>query len=287
MNRHKLGWIVHSDLITQDIIPKAVPELLRNKGHEVVVANVTRFSDKLSVDLASNVDLWSGLGTIAFLKRLPQLTTLRNVPLHSFFMNEGHSYMRYQSQIPRDKILNKNGFILPLSECMNRSASSISKSLNCNSVHIRPDNGLKVAEAHQMILNDDEWVLWIKNTMQFSGANENTLFWLFPKQEIDAEYRLVIFNGKVVSQSPYPHDFNNLDNMDNCVPCEAIELGNEVAQKMNLSDPIYVMDIARQGRTFKVIEINCMASSGWYKLSAQAVVNHLSMALVKTANDLY
>jgi len=287
INKQKLGWIVHNELITQDIIPNSVPELLRKKGHEVVIADIARFSDKLSTTLPSDVDLWSGLGTISFLKRLPQLTTLRNIPLHSFFMSEGHSYMRYQSQIPKDKILNKDGFILPLSECMNRSASSISNALSCNSIHIRPDNGLKVAEAHQMNLNDDEWMSWIKNTMQFSGANENTLFWFFPKQKIDAEYRLVIFNRKVVSQTPYPHDFNKLDSMDSSVPKAAIDLGNEVAQKLNLSDPIYVMDIARQGKTYKVIEINCMASSGWYKLSPEAVVNHLSMALTYIANDLY
>jgi hypothetical protein len=279
----KLGWILQKTLLENGTFPSILPSELEALGTIVHVSDCGRFDDNLSPQIPhdSPAMFWSALGSLHFIKNISKVIPPRYL-VHTFFTNELHYYSRYQSQIPMASRLNKRGFMLPFSACEQIQASEIKQWVQAPIVHIRPDNALKIAEASQVELNEEDWNRWLHQTKSLSGASASTTFWFFPAQKIEAEYRFVIANGTPISATPYPHCINDLSIMDSAVPREAFSLASSVASTITLDDPIYVMDIARNEDHFFVVELNCMATSGWYNLPVRETAGGLHRAFLRT-----
>lgn len=89
-------------------------------------------------------------------------------------------------------------------------------------------------------------------------------------QEIDAEWRLMLVDAKVVGGSMYR------PTADHALPAELIQFAQLAAQKWTPA-PVFVMDVARVNRSWKIVECNCFNGSRFYDADATAIVDAVSV----------
>ena len=93
-------------------------------------------------------------------------------------------------------------------------------------------------------------------------------------REIDAEWRLFVVEGKVVSGSMYR------PSAERSVPPEAIQFAERAASRWAPA-PVFVMDVARVDRTWKIVECNCFNGSRFYESNVDAIVAAVSQYQAK------
>lgn len=89
-------------------------------------------------------------------------------------------------------------------------------------------------------------------------------------QDIDAEWRLFMVGGEVVGGSMYR------PSADRALPPELIHFAERAAQNWTPA-PVFVMDVARVNRSWKIVECNCFNGSRFYDADAAAIVNAVSI----------
>lgn len=87
--------------------------------------------------------------------------------------------------------------------------------------------------------------------------------------EIDAEYRLFLVDAKVVGGSMYR------PSAEPTLPDELIQFAERAAQNWTPA-PVFVMDVARVDRTWKIVECNCFNGSRFYEADVTAIVRAVS-----------
>jgi hypothetical protein len=88
-------------------------------------------------------------------------------------------------------------------------------------------------------------------------------------QDIDAEWRLFFVGGTVISGSMYR------PSADRFVPPELIQFAEDEARSWTPA-PVFVMDVARVMRSWKIVECNCFNGSRFYEANVEAVVDAVS-----------
>lgn len=88
-------------------------------------------------------------------------------------------------------------------------------------------------------------------------------------QDIDAEWRLFFVERQVVAGSMCR------PNGDRLVPTEVAQFAEAAARRW-VPAPVFVMDVARVNRAWKVIECNCFSGSRFYEANVEAVVAAVS-----------
>ena len=89
-------------------------------------------------------------------------------------------------------------------------------------------------------------------------------------QAIDAEWRLFMVDAKVVGGSMYR------PSADRALPGELIQFAERAGQNWTPA-PVFVMDVARVSRSWKIVECNCFNGSRFYDADATAIVNAVSI----------
>lgn len=280
------GWLIHHHLLEHGVIPPCVPDRLKQMGVTAQVIELERFNSVNINNIDPKVELWSSLGSIAFQKIIGKTLNNAGKEHYSFFTPTLHHYSSYQHLIPGKHMLNTKGVMLPFGELKRRDIGNVTRLINSNKIHIRPDNALKIAEASQFLLSKPFWTQWLSETEKHSGASDTTLFWLFARKEIVAEYRCLVHKGKLITYSPYSHfDSQYQGSIDE----ESISaFVANVAPKIDIDDKIYILDLAlTSDGELKVIELNCMATSGWYEIDAGLACGALVEALNDVVKELY
>jgi hypothetical protein len=89
---------------------------------------------------------------------------------------------------------------------------------------------------------------------------------------IDAEYRLFMVASEVVAASEYRR--NGQTSMQGFVPNEAVDLAIE-ADRIWRPAAAYVIDVARSGERFGIVEANCITAARHYAANGRAIVEAL------------
>lgn len=129
-----------------------------------------------------------------------------------------------------------------------------------------------------MLINGDELVVWQEQLLalrgEFTTLDLTTPVMVAGAKKLGTECRFFVVDGKVISGSAYRIDGRPLRrrvNMQNplCLPLmEYAQQAVDIWQPC----PAFVIDIARLEDEFKIIEINCLNSSGFYDTDMAAVV---------------
>ena len=169
----------------------------------------------------------------------------------------------------RDDMLNSD--VMDLSVAIEKLSKLDSKEL----VFTRPSEDLK--QFTGQVIEAGECYAWFKDMMecQTSGSYKlepTTQVVVCAPQNIQAEFRWFVVGGKVVSGSMY-RCHNQLRSMRMTTP-EEFEEAQKFATKW-LPAPCCVMDLALVGDELKVIEFNCINSSGAYDADMSAVFKAL------------
>jgi hypothetical protein len=102
-----------------------------------------------------------------------------------------------------------------------------------------------------------------------SGLDKSTRLVVDDVKDIDAEWRLFFVQQKIVSGSMYR------PSGDRSVPTDVIQFAEAAARRW-IPAPVFVMDVARVNRTWKIIECNCFNGCRFYEANVEAVVAAVS-----------
>tara|TARA_Y100000310_G_C20702221_1_gene830985 strand:- start:4012 stop:4842 length:831 start_codon:yes stop_codon:yes gene_type:complete len=235
-----------------------------NVGVQCKVHTYLEYRDQPSF-FANKDDLISVWGSIKFVSKMSNWLSSDNY--FSSFPLMFHYYHLYQHRIPSSIKLNTGNVMLPFSELKDRGFDNISQILGgVDSVFFRPDQALKICEA--AALHKKDWEEWLLYTESHTGVSDTTLFWISKGLEgdIKQEYRCVVESSKVLSVSSYGFEQEPV-NMDD--DKELVDEATKLASLLNLGEQPYVMDLAQTPKGLKVIEINCLSTSGMYKISSE------------------
>lgn len=168
-----------------------------------------------------------------------------------------------------EMMLNYDAFVVKLRDVCEIRDEELNHMSMDSKFFIRPNDDLKLFSSGVVtlaLLNE-----MMENATEDTSepVNLNTEIYLSSVKNIDREWRLIMVDGKFISGSQY------LPNMSPVVPHEVIELA-ETAASIWTPAPVFVMDIAADGRRLKIIECNCFNGSGFYESDLDLIIRTVS-----------
>lgn len=174
------------------------------------------------------------------------------------FLNENMNIETQMREWGSDNFLNGNCIFTTMGEIENPG---------WNKIFIRPVHDTKVMIAR--VIEQCNFNFQVDAFFSFHG-DPNFEVLLAEAQDIIAEYRLFIVNGKVVSHSLYKVRGEFCTNPN--VPDDIIDIAENLCSKW-VPAQAFVMDFAETNNGFKVLEVNNINCAGFYESNIPALVD--------------
>ena len=195
------------------------------------------------------------------------ISRLEDSPLkHSLIFPSMHKMYDYRntlfwnvwnSYIPNDIKLNTTGKFDTISNLIDKKLD-----INSNRVFIRPISPWKPFAGFDCSL--DEISYEMNSRVQLERLDKSEMIAVYPYQPIDEiEWRVYVINGDVVTYSPY--SWNAEANLDISVREDILDVARKAYQYLEDLGDNYVIDVCTINGVPKVLEINGVSTSGWYK----------------------
>ena len=211
-------------------------------------------------------------GTIQFCKQIEKHFGPQWCP-GTYFNKNVKSFGLFASHYG-ELMLNNDFYLIPYSEFVRRGLKQ------GQSVFIKPDSGMK--EFTGKVITYENFIDEINSMNQIEIVDPETLCVVAESKSIEAEFRYVIVDGKVVTGSEYRWD-NVLDVRKDTLPiCD--KLAKHVAEMKWQPDRVYVCDIALSDNEPKIVELNAFSSSGLYACDTNAIAKAVSEAALSEYN---
>ncbi|WP_299883247.1 ATP-grasp domain-containing protein [uncultured Lacinutrix sp.] len=171
---------------------------------------------------------------------------------NSFYGNN-HLFEIYSKHY-KSNTLNYNFQVLKLTDKINWKANS--------KLFIKPYRDAKVFTGK--VFNQSSWSDYVYEALESQASenlNKNTLIQISKPQEILKEARLWIVGKQIVDAGYYKFNENVLFELN--VAPEGIAFAKEMIAVFNIADA-FVMDIGLTNNGWKIVEVNCINSSGFY-----------------------
>lgn len=141
---------------------------------------------------------------------------------------------------------------------------------NQESLFIKPSQDAKVFTGK--VFKKQEWEDFVYNSLNNSEQNRvsvSTPIQYSKPNHLIKEARVWIIDKKVITSSYYLFH-GNVDFEEEVAP-EGLEFAQQMANLYNVADA-YVLDICLTYEGWKVVEVNCINSAGFYKADVKAIV---------------
>jgi len=183
------------------------------------------------------------------------------------FLNENFHYSKWKENWGAN-ILNYESHI--------GTASTVKNWDNWENIFVRPTEDTKAISG--TVMGQEDFMRWqlqvseIEDIDEFNPMHKNTEVVISPAINIQAEYRMFIIDGKVITGSLYK--LGNRVVYDDKVDRDIIFFTGRVAKEWHPSDA-YVLDIARTENGLKIIEMNNINSAGFYAADTLKIIHAL------------
>ena len=196
-------------------------------------------------------------------------TTLSRISKHrnwspGSYINENFEFNQWKAGFGVENLLNGDAVVSKVKDAANLCTS--------DSAFLRPTEDTKAFAG--TVMSKAEFEKWQSNISkipeeEFSPLHKNTDIIISSTKEIESECRVFVVDGKIVASSMYKQGSRVITSVD--VPTQFIEFAK---QMVDLWQPAraFVIDVAKTALGFKVIEINNINSSGFYKADVYAIV---------------
>lgn len=176
------------------------------------------------------------------------------------FYGGNHEYENYANGFG-NFLLNPNNQIYNFEDKLNWT--------NHDRLFIKPSQDAKIFTGK--VFTKVEW-----EDFQYYTLNDNnnpitatTKIQISKPQKLIKEARIWIVNRQIVTSSYY-HFYDGIEYEEH-VSAEGLAFANKMANHYNVADA-YVLDIALTLDGWKVVEVNCINSAGFYKADVMAIV---------------
>ena len=177
------------------------------------------------------------------------------------FYGNNHEYEKYSVGYGAN-ILNHGSFIKQFSEAFNWDTNQ--------TLFIKPSKDAKVFTGK--VFSKPEWEDFVYNTLnsnEDSRVDGTTQIQISKSHNVIKEARVWIINRKVITSSYYLFH-GNVEYEEN-VSEDGLRFAKEMADLYNVADA-YVMDICKTHNGWKIMEVNCINSAGFYKADVKAII---------------
>lgn len=177
------------------------------------------------------------------------------------FYGGNHDFMVYKDKY-QDNLLNYDSKIQKLNEPIDWLPNEMK--------FIRPCADSKIITG--AIFTKTKWedkLIELDNNTYFTKDRFEDLIQVGPVKKIYKEARIWVVDGKVVTSSYYRYG-TNVEWMENVEP-EGLEFAQRMVDIYQVADA-FVMDICDTPDGWKIVEINCINCSGFYKGDMQKVL---------------
>ena len=142
---------------------------------------------------------------------------------------------------------------------------------------VRPDMGAK-AFSGQLVSGLEQFL--VRERPYLSAMNPSDLCLVAPLKQVEAGYRLVVVNSKVIAGSQYKLDTVKIQ--DEYVPEVILDFGKRMASEVKLSESSYMLDIAlEKSSRLSEIQVNSFSSSDFYEADLNTVVGAVEAMIAK------
>lgn len=153
-----------------------------------------------------------------------------------------------------------------------------------DSIFIRPDSGAKAFTG--CVIPRDELESEAKIITQYSGIDlDKLLIVVSSPKVIDAEWRVVIADRKVVTLSMYKKDGKLDTKNESGKGYYAFKQAQEIAKHDWQPDRAYTLDIALSDGVHSLLEVNSFSCSGLYNCDYSAVVKEISLTAERECKE--
>ncbi len=266
----KIHWILQSNLIKEDIYNQIKMALDKDMiSYEEV--KIIPFSDEFpKIEKSGEVNVFYGSTTL-ILNAYKQLGKTKGI----FYDSENFNLKTYLEKWAHH-ILNSDSKILTFSEILSLQLEENSKWF------LRPIEDDKSFSGRIMSLEEIrqfESELAVSNNPYLTPE---TLVGISLPKIIEKEWRLFIVNKKIISGCRYIlYGEVNVDNED--LPISMITFAENCCEIFTPSD-VFVMDIALENESYKIVECNCFNDSGFYKNDISLIIHEVNQFLTNKQN---
>jgi len=272
----KPKWFLETDAFHENL--GLLVEEIRRQGMEAKIASYLG-------DNASHLDLFDKDDCVIYYGSLNFAAQVKReapwVP-GVYYNKPAYECQRYYPALAKYDLLNANYMMLPYGDLIRLREFIIDKVGEQGCVFIRPSTGSKLFTG-KVVCNED----WEKdvNYLGFYGAEPHELCVVAPPCNVEAEWRFVAVEGKIVAGSQY-RAANKTDVKAGYCP-EAHRLASRVAASGYDPDPVWCIDICRTRMgNYYLLEIGCFSCAGLYECDKEVVVREVSRVALKEWEDL-
>lgn len=173
----------------------------------------------------------------------------------------------YYANIPNEWLLNEQYLMVPFYKI-----EQTMRLMGWNKIFVRPNSGNKTFTG--FVIDQDNAKPELSATLQTTSVYPETICLLAPARRIDAEFRFVIGNGRVIDGSEYRWD-NVLDIRQDW-DSDCYDLACKMALHSWHPDIVYTCDVALTNEGPKIVELNGFSSAGMYAMDKKLVVDSVS-----------
>lgn len=266
-------WVVQGNLKTDEGL-NALMAVLRDEGYQHALVKTIPFSNIIvGVDVDINQFDESDVPRLQ-IENDKQMVTMGSYSLAltakekgwvpGSFINENFEFSKWVAGWGKDNLLN--------GEAIEDSIKNIIPQIVAGRqrVFARPSEDTKSFSGQ--LFEADNLIYWLGKVAASEdrfGLNGDTSIIVSPEKNIKAEYRLFVVDGEIVSGSLYK--VGQLVTASETIDPIAIDYANKMLDIWQ-PDRAFVLDIAITDEGPKVIEVNNINSSGFYKSDISKIV---------------
>lgn len=290
----KLHWLIEKDTFNEGN-PERLIEIIESRGMGVKVVGYVPFEgglqdratrkvysyDKLS-QLFPNDDCVVAYGSINLCRRLLSETPWAPTAWMNLKNLSCQSYYAYWGQF----CLQREYVMLPWAD-LPRVKNRLGRLSEDNCLFIRPNDNNKVFSGK--VVHEDEFDKWYKQEDDCYAPPPDSLAVVARPIRLDAEWRVVIVDGKVITASLYRKNgiFTAREDMEQGAPSEVMELASILALQEWQPDKAYVADICLTSGEYRLVEIGSPNAAGLYKCDLEKFVESMSAQAAKDWRELH
>ncbi len=270
-----VNWIVEDGVFGSSIAPLVTE--IQSQGHQVRVIDYTRgFTDYERFFPEDECILFYGSLYVAL--RILGDKTQPRLPWVPGIIGTSQNYYctHYYGNLEK-WLLNAHYYILPLEELSRRVAIAEDPVLenlikDGNRLFVRPDSPLKPFPGG---IYSRKELADLQGFMRGHYLDTSEILVVIaPENEIEAEWRVIIAQGQVLSASQYKESGKPCYQQG--MPDEVRRLAKEVAGCSWQPDPIWVLDLCWSKGSAYIMEINFLSCSALYKCDLTLIVKEAS-----------
>ena len=269
-------WIVDEYMLEVSERKNEILSFL-NDNCECSIRPLQRFS---SMNFPEQIDINSSKSTCGIVYGSIQFVTKAvketNLYPSSYYDPTRYELMNYMSEYQPSLFLNSDGFFVSFMWLYKRL--SYYQSILGKKIFVRPNSPKKLFTGLIVESTDDLDLMFKTSSVTYS-----TPVFISCAKHLEREIRYFIVDGQVVSHSQYHKNHEICITEDDDIECR--KLAQKVADQTEEFHNTFVCDVGLWNGIPRVVELNCINTSGWYLGDINAIMGSLNDKLIKDYKD--